>query len=282
MVLDVMKMLDSKTRSWWVAGLTGAALVLSGWMAGGTALAQPADPTFELGKKDDVKDVKDVEWTAKGEAGLVSTTGNSKTTTVSTGLNAIRKDKDNKLEASLVGTFARATIRTVADANGNGVIDPDELHSNSTNSAEDAAFKLRYDRYLTELDALYVTGLIATDRPAGKNLIGGGQAGYSRGLYKTDAQEVLAEIGYDLSYLRLADDTSTTIHSVRVFAGYKAKLNKIASLDAAVEALFNANRITIGTENAGVFKDSRINGNIALTASLSSKLTLAASFAQRC
>src|SRR5581483_589906 len=119
-----------------------------------------------------------------------------------------------------------------------------------------------------ELDAFYVTAVAATDRPAGKDFVGGGQAGYSRGLYKTDANEVLAELGYDLSYLSLSDNTSTTIHSLRAFAGYKGKLNKVASLEASLEALFNANTITIGNDRAGAFKDTRLNGNLALTASL--------------
>ena len=50
------------------------------------------DPTYTYGKKDDVKDVKDTTWTAKGELGLVSVTGNAKTTTITAGANAVRKD----------------------------------------------------------------------------------------------------------------------------------------------------------------------------------------------
>ena len=56
-------------------------LVIVGMVVASRANAQPA-PTFEAGKKADVKDVKEVTWTAKGEAGLVTTTGNSRTTTI--------------------------------------------------------------------------------------------------------------------------------------------------------------------------------------------------------
>lgn len=234
--------------------------------------------TFEKGKADDVKDIKDVEWTAKGEAGLVSTTGNSKTTTVTVGVNAIRKDIDNKFEASLAGTFARATVRTATDDNANGVIDPNELSKTSDTSAENAIAKLRFDRYFTRLDALYVAAVAATDRKAGKDFVGGGQGGYSRGIYKTDDQELLAELGYDLSYVSLAEGDSTTIHSLRVFAGYKGKLHDKAALDASVEALFNGNEVTIGDRKAGAFKEARMTGNVGVTASLSSKLSLNASF----
>jgi putative salt-induced outer membrane protein len=262
----------------------GGSSVRVGIAAGAVALVAAASaasadaPAFVNGKPEDVKDVKDVDWTAKGEAGLVESTGNSETTTVTVGLNATRKDKDNKLDMSLAGTFARATIHTATDANANGVIDPGELSSSTATSAENAIAKVRFDRYLTPLDALYVTGTAATDRPAGKDFVGGGQGGYSRGLYKTDAQEVLAELGYDLSYLRLADDTSTTIHSLRAFVGYKGKLNTQASLDVSLEALFNANSVTIGVREASAFEDTRLNGNIGITASLSSKLSLNAAF----
>jgi len=252
--------------------LVGAAVLL------GPGVALADDPTFTKGKVDDVKDVKDVTWEVKGEVGLVQTTGNSRTTTVGAGMNATRKDQDNKFDASLAGTFARATIRTASDVNGNMVIDPNELSESSDTSAENAIAKLRYDRYFTPLDALYVTAVGATDRPAGKDFVGGGQAGYSRGLYKEDDQEVLAELGYDLSYLRLADGDSTTIHSLRAFLGYKAKFNKTAAVEASVEGLFNGNKITIGQKEAGAFKDVRLNGNVGVTASLSSKLSLNVAF----
>jgi hypothetical protein len=263
------------------SSFVGPAIVLAALLASGPALAQSVNPAFEKGKADDVKDVKETEWTAKGEAGLVSTTGNSKSTTITLGINATRKTQENKLDAVLAGTFARATTRTATDANADGAIDAGELSSTSSTSAENAQLKLRFDRYITALDAFYVAGLAAVDRPAGKDFVGGGQAGYSRGLYKTDDQELLVELGYDLSYVNLAAAAATTIHSVRGFAGYKGKLNKQAALDASIEGLFNANRVTFGDRDAAAFKDVRLNGNIGITASLSSKLTLNAAFTAR-
>jgi hypothetical protein len=245
------------------------------------ALAHAEDPKFEMGKRDDVKDVKDVVWTAKGEAGLVATTGNSQTTTISAGANVTRKDADNKFDAVVAGTFARATTRIATDANGDGAISADELSELTATSAENAALKLRYDRYLTELDSLYVAALAAVDRPAGKEFQGGGQIGYSRGLFKSERHEALAELGYDLSYLRLESGDSTTIHSVRGFVGYKGKIKTETAIEASVEALFNANKLTFGDREAGAFHDARVNGMVGVTTSLSSKLSLSASFAVR-
>lgn len=238
-----------------------------------------AEPKFEdKGKKEDVKDVKDVTWTAKGEAGLVATTGNSRTTNITVGADATRKDKDNKVEATVAFTYAKATTRTATDANANGVIDPGELSTASATSAENLLGKLRYDRYLTGADALYVAALAGFDKPAGMDFIGGGQAGYSRSLYKEGAHEILGEVGYDLSYLKLTAGSSSTIHSGRAFAGYKGKVEKDTALEASVEALFNLNSVTFGMRTANALSATRVNGLVGVTSALSSKLSLNASF----
>jgi len=244
---------------------------------GPCAFAQP-DPTFEMGKRDDVKEVKDVEWTAKGEAGLVATTGNSQTTTITAGANVTRKTKDTKLDGVVTGTFARATTRTASDADGDGAISADELSSVTATSAENAATKLRFDRYVSELDSVYVAALAAIDRPAGKQFQGGGQLGYSRSLYKTADQQALAELGYDLSYLRLTAGASTAIQSLRAFVGYKGKLRTETAMEASVEGLFNVNTLTFGARKARPFNDARVNATIGVTTSLSSTLSLSASF----
>lgn len=252
-------------------------LLAVGIAASPCALAQP-DPKFEMGKRDDVKEVKAVEWTAKGEAGLVATTGNSQTTTITAGANVTRKTPTTKLDGVVTGTFARATTRIASDANGDGAISADELSERTATSAENAATKLRFDRYVSELDSFYVAALAAIDRPAGKQFQGGGQAGYSRSLYKTADHQALAELGYDLSYLRLTAGDSTTIHSVRGFVGYKGKIRGETALEASVEGLFNANTLHFGDRKASPFQDARINAMIGVTTSLSSKLSLSASF----
>ena len=250
-------------------------------LASFTALAH-ADPKFEAaGDKEAVKDVQGVMWTAKGEAGLVSTTGNSRTTSITVGADAVRKDKDNKLEATVAFTYASATTRTAGDANGNGVIDPGELSTSTQTSAENLMTKLRYDRYLTGADALYIAALAGLDKPAGMDFIGGGQAGYSRTLFKEGAHEILGELGYDLSYLQLSAGSSSTIHSGRVFAGYKGKVVKQTALEASVEALFNLNSVRFGMRTASAFSATRVNGLVGVTSALSSRLSLNASFTVR-
>lgn len=243
-----------------------------------SAFAQSPPPAFEAGKREDVKDVNAVTWTAKGEAGLVETTGNSKTTTITASANAARKDQDNKLELTFAALFARATTRTAADANGNGVIDNGELSSVTTTSAENALGKLRYDRYLTTVNALYVAALAGVDKPAGKDFIGGGQVGYSRGLYKDADHELLGEVGYDLSYVQPATGSGVTIHSGRLFAGYKGKLSADTAVEASGEALFNLNSVTFGMREASALQETRFVGIVGVVTALSTKLSLNASF----
>jgi hypothetical protein len=236
------------------------------------------DPAYTYGKKDDVKDVKDVTWTGNVQAGLVSTTGNSQTLTATAGAGVTRKSVDNKFDGVINLTYARATTRVVDDANGNMMIDPGELTEQTATSAENGNAKLRYDRYLTDLNSLYVAALAAIDKPAGKAFQGGGQIGYSRSLYKTERAEATAEVGYDLSYLKIASDGSTTIHSARAFVGYKGKAAHDSVIEASIEALFNLNDVDIAMREAGPFKDTRLNGVIAVTTTLSKSLSISASF----
>lgn len=246
--------------------------------ASSVAGAQPA-PSFEKkGDVADVKEVEDVTWTAKGEAGLVATTGNSKTTTLTMSANAIRKDKDNKLELTAAGTYARAATRVAADANGNGAIDSNELSETEATSAKNANIKLRYDRYLTPINSLYIAALAAVDQPAGKDFIGGGQIGYSRALYQDEKNKVLGEVGYDYSYVNLSSAGSQSIHSARAFAGYTGKLSEATQLEGSVESLFNGNTVTYGMRKAGAFEATRVTGIASVTTALSTKISLAASF----
>jgi hypothetical protein len=255
-----------------------AALPFALLLAARPAAADGPAPTYTYGKQEDVKDVKDVTWTGNVSAGLVATTGNSRTTTATGGASVTRKDADNKLDASATVTYAHATTRVVNDLNGNMMIDPGEVSDQTATSANNAAAKLRYDRYLTTLNSIYVAALGTIDHPAGKAFQGGGQIGYSRSLYKTDHAEATVELGYDLSYLRVLADGSTTIHSGRAFVGYKGKALNDSVIEASLEGLFNFNSITIGTRSAGAFGDTRLNGVLGVTTNLSKNVSLAISF----
>lgn len=254
--------------------LSTAAVVLA---AAPTLAAAQAAPTFTYGKADDVKDVDKSKWEATAEAGLVVTTGNSQTVTLSGGAKATRKQQQNKFSVEASGTFARAS-NTSIDANAaddDGMLTADEVHRISSTSAESYNVKLRYDRFLTKWDSLYLAALGGADIIAGKDFVGGGQVGYARILYKTEEHEVTAEVGYDFSYEDLAAGDSHRIHSGRGFLGYKGKLSAETSLAASLEALDNVNE---QSADVAAFEDLRATATAALSTKVTKGISVSLSF----
>lgn len=238
------------------------------------ALAQPIK--FEFGKSSEVEKVKEVEWNASAEAGVVFTTGNAETTTISAGIKAARKTGFNKVSIEGSMTYASSGTRVLQDNNGNGTIDDEsEITTVDTTTAETYAAKLRYDRFLTKFNSLFVAALASRDVPAGKEKALGVQAGYSRQLYKTEKAEAVAEIGYDFSQEDLVTGPSLSIHSARAFLGYKAEMTEGTTLDASVEALTNLNEETLPTgKDGGIGRDTRLNGKIGIAAKIGKNLAV--------
>ncbi len=226
---------------------------------------------FEYGKFDEVKDVKAVEWKATAEAGVVFTTGSSESTTASGGLKISRKTGKNKLALEGSAAYATSGLRLLLDHNDNGMIDNEsEIVTVQTTTAETLAGRLRYDRFLTELNSLYIAALASRDTPAGKELVFGGQAGYSRSLYKSKTAQTLAELGYDYSREDLvAPGDPLSIHSLRAFVGHKAAMTEGTDLDASAELLSNLNTLDLPTgKDGGPFQDTRLNIKVAVSAKI--------------
>ena len=116
-----------------------------------------------------------------------------------------------------------------------------------TITAEQLASRLRYDRYLTTDNSLYIAALASRDTPAGKLSQYGGQVGYSRQLYKSKTAETVAEIGYDFARETLTTGDPISIHSGRGFIGHHAVMTTDTVLDTSIEALTNFNRETLPT-----------------------------------
>jgi len=240
----------------------------------GTAAAQ----SFTYGKAEDVKDVKEIKWTASAEGGLLATTGNAEILTGTLGAKATRLDPRNKVDASVGLAYARSNILIASDLNGNGFLSEDEIDEATVTSANSWEAKLRYDRFLTDFDSLFATAKIGADEPAGKDLIGGAQVGYSRRLYRDERHEVVVEGGYDFTYENLAATgaESLSIHSARGFTGYKGTVRTDTAVEGSVEVLANLNKEAGGTIKA--FEDTRVNGLIGLSTKLTEDIAFAVSF----
>lgn len=243
--------------------------------ASSTAAAQ----TFTFGKADEVKDVATTDWQGTAEAGLVLTTGNSRTTTITAAGKLVRLAEKNKFQGEAGIAYARTSVLIASDANMDGFLQRTEIDRQELTTTNTWFGKIRYDRFLTTNNSLYIAALASRDRPAGKELVGGGQVGYSRQLYKTDKHEVLAEVGYDLSYEDLAAGDPVVIHSARVFSGYTGTLTSDTGVTASIEALANFNTLATVPEPAEPLEDTRINAGVGLTTKLAKVVSFSFSFA---
>jgi hypothetical protein len=247
-------------------------------LAAPTAFAD--DPKFDFQKQEEVKEVV---WKVSANLGLIYTTGNSETLTISAGASASRNDGANKIALDIAGAFARSEVLTIADTNMNGMIDQNEISRVPTVTAETWNIKLRYDRFLTENNALYITGIVGGDIIAGKELVASGQAGYSRHLYQSKVQDLAAELGYDFSFVDYADDMAMPktiqIHSARVFVGYNNALTPDTALALSLESLFNLNPLDLpAMRHAGPFEDVRLLGKASITTKLWKNFSLRIAF----
>jgi hypothetical protein len=232
--------------------------------------------SFSYRAADDVKDASAVEWTAAAEAGIVLTTGNSETTTITGGGKASRRAGKNKLELAASGAYARIATRVAVDRDGNGTIGRGEIRSDEKTTAETIEGRLRYDRYLSVRQALYGAAIARRDVPAGKQVAAGGQVGYSRVLAKTPKSELLGEAGYDFTAEKLVGAPDLiAIHSLRAFVGYKGVVGPDNGFEASIEALTNLNPLDTPTGRVGVARDGRVNARIAWTSKVGKNLALA-------
>jgi len=231
-----------------------------------------------------------VEWKAQTKGGMILTDGNSQSKNFALGVNATRKEGNNKLgiEGGLAYGTSNNTVVTVDNPNGttHTITDVERQQVVSTNNW---LAKGRYDRFFSEHNTGYASGQAAGDKIAGKSFFGGGQIGYSRQLLKDDLNILVAELGYDFSYERYVSQPGktfdpVTIHSARVLVGETLSISKQTGVTASVEALFNLNKenkainVNDGTTGVKALKDTRVNAKAALTTELWKSLSFSFGF----
>lgn len=239
--------------------------------------AHAGDPVFEKGKAPE-EAAKKAEWAANVQAGLIMTTGNSETTTTSVGASASRKEGLNKLQLDVNAAYARSSIFIASDLNGDGFISANEIDRPTSTTTQAWELRTRYDRFLTTHNALYAVAKLGADEPAGKELVGGAQAGYSRQLYKTETHEVVGEVGYDFTYEDSTTGDGFSIHSGRGFGGYTGKLSGDTSLKASTELLMNVNSLDTPGGEIDPLEDTRVTSTLEITTKLHDKINFSFGF----
>lgn len=226
-------------------------LVLAALLAPGVVHAD--DPKFDFAKKEETKTVV---WKASANLGAYGSTGNAQTLTINGGINVSRNDGWNKVTLDAAGAYSQAwtrgdTVTVAAPAQ----IQPADLGAINNRVSKTAAAnwlaKLRYDRFFTKNDTLYVAGFAGQDFVVNKDIIGGGQLGYSRLLLTSEVHNLAVEAGYDFTYTRFAAANGspapspdfTTVHALRLFAGYVLTLRKETAINASAEAFINVTNV---------------------------------------
>ncbi len=84
-----------------------------------SARASAQDPKFAHGSEEDrteLEKTEDTEWKTDAQAGLILTTGNSRSTSLSIGSKASRKANKNKFQLEAGGAYIRSSILLADDA----------------------------------------------------------------------------------------------------------------------------------------------------------------------
>jgi Protein of unknown function, DUF481 len=246
-----------------------------------TPTGDPKQPRFAFGSKEEAAELakaSKVEWKLAAQGSLVLSTGNSRVTTFGAGLSASRKANRNKFSFEAGAAYSRSRIFLAVDGNENGTIERDEISRPSQTSTRSWLVKGRYDRYLTANNAIYGAAGISADEPAGKELVGNGQVGYSRQLYQDTAHLVVAEAGYDFTHEDQVAGDGISIHSARGHFGYTGKLTGSTALEGSVEALSNLNSLDSQAGEVSSFEDNRVNGKVSLTTVLFEDISFRVAF----
>jgi hypothetical protein len=225
-----------------------------------------------------------VEWKVQAKGGFMFSAGNSQSTNGTLSLTASRKEGNNKLAFDGAVAYGRSNVLTPVFGDAANPMTITSLERRAVDTTNVWNAKGRYDRFITENNSAFLSGLAGGNKIAGKTFTGGFQLGYSRQLYKSDMHLFVAEIGYDFSYERYVQQPMqvrdpVTIHSARAFVGETWKLTSETGLTASVEALFNLNREGAAinpNRQPGVdaFKDTRVNGKLGFTTTVRKSLSV--------
>jgi hypothetical protein len=240
-------------------------LVLLALATGVPTAARGEDPKFNYGKREEI--AKLPPWAATIQAGFGLTTGNAQSINLSGAGNVgYRFSPDDALRLDAGVAFQRSTVQSAVDVNQDGTITPNEVFDITQTVSSAWYTKLRYDHFF-DLNAIYAFTSAGGNVPAGQQFLWSAQVGYSRALWKTAANELVAEAGFDYTYQRyvLGNPDSINIAGLRGFLGYVGTPNPDLNYSASVEYIGNMNTLNTPTGQVGAFGDNRLTIRAGVT-----------------
>lgn len=214
-----------------------------------SAQEEPAEPAqFTETARTEAPEEDSISWNLM--AGGVFNSGNTRSWTLTAGTHFGLVRGMHGLTIDWVFAYGRAAL-PIEEAPGT-FREPQDVTRNS-NAA------LRYDLYLTENDAFFVSLRHRWDTFAGLDTRLQAQIGYLRNIINQENQRFWGEIGYDFTFDNFDPENrpnpnfdpanpngeseflpdTDIVHSARLFLGYNNKLNENVVFLTSLEALFD-------------------------------------------
>ena len=256
-------------------------------LATASVAAQPSDPEQLTERADEDRPEEDVtSWALS--AGAVINTGNTQSWMLNAGTNFRVVRGRHAVGAEWAFNYGRANL-------------PGDDRDAYVDTVRNSNARLRYDFYLTELDALFLAVAHRWDTFAGLDTRLQLQAGYLRNFFKEANHRSWVELGYDMTYdnfdpeaiqdpdtamdpscdptmgapMDVADrpancqaDTTQIVHAARVYLGYENALNENVRFLTGLEGLLNLEQI----------EDLRLNFDAALRSTIVDSLQVELKF----
>ncbi len=198
--------------------------------------AEVAGSTFDKVKKPEEPATAKDATEAKIQAGGLSADGNSRSLALTSVANLRVRRALNEVSVAAAANFGRSAAT------------PSEKMKTSV---ENYQGKLRYDRFVSDRFALFVAQSGRRDRFQGLDLRLNLDPGVAYYLLDEPKHQLWAELGYDLQFDIVRDETivdaflatgqiidkTDTRHSARVFAGYRNTLSETLAFTTGVEYL---------------------------------------------
>ena len=184
----------------------------------GVAHAITVDEIFE----DPLQSPDDLETTESAlsaEIGGNVVTGNTANTTVYARFDAGHRWDWNRVSLDVDGELGRS----IPDADGDGTLNEEERTAGYQRTAQEAAVDGRYDRLLSNRDAIYGLGGWLHAPFSGYQMRTHGQLGFSRGLFDAGGHELRAELGFDVAreqFVEGVDPSEDMVYAARGFVGW--------------------------------------------------------------
>lgn len=207
------------------------------------------------------------ESALSAEIGGNVVTGNTANTTIYARLDAAHRWDWNRVSLDVDTEIGRS----IPDADGDGTLNEDERAGGYQKTAQEMAVDGRYDRLLTERDAIYGLGGWLHAPFSGYQVRTHGQLGFSRGLFDAGGHELRSELGFDVAHERFVegvDPIQDMLYAARGFVGWTGVLADNVQVTETIESFVNV-------ENP---RDVRLISEAALSMSPNELFSVKASF----